>query len=589
MLKRDPHSCWEPGAAQIAHIDFHLDVNFDKRTLSGWADYRFTQPIGAVLKLDTNEIAIEEVVSVQEPTRVMKWTFSESSFKGREMAITGAEGLSKLRIVFASSPEAAALQWMDPAQTADKRHPYMYSQCQSILARSVFPCQDTPAVRFTYTAAIRVPGGMTAVMAATQQEVTLEEGGTVCHFHMRHPIPSYLFAIAVGDIVAEPIGLRSRVCAEPSIVKGAAWEFAEVDRMIEGASGLFGEYIWDRFDLLVMPPSFPFGGMENPTLTFLTPTLIAGDRSLVSVVAHELAHSWTGNLVTNATWEDFWLNEGWTVYAERRIVERLYGTELANLQAVNGRNDLLEAFKNFKTTPEFTKLKNDLEGVDPDEVFSTVPYEKGFLLLVAIEKVVGREIFDKFIRKYIETFAFTSITTLDFLDFLNKELPTVKDKVDLHRWIYEPGLPDDAPVFKSSMIDEVRKLRERWDTGDRDLKSAIAAWNVDQKTLFLDELKMPLSQTDCEILEYMFDTETTKNSEILLLWFRIAIESSYAKAYPAIREFLGIVGRGKYLKPLYRAMHANLSTREMAKQMFEEFKDRYHSMGRAAVSRILAG
>jgi leukotriene A-4 hydrolase/aminopeptidase len=588
MVNRDPHSCWEPQSAQIEHIDFHLDISFDKHILSGWADYRFTQPIGDVLKLDTNELQIEEIVSIDEPARAMKWVFGDASFKGREMAITGAQGLTRLRIVFATSPQAASLQWLEPSQTADKRHPYMFSQCQSILARSVFPCQDTPAVRFTYTAELRVPTGMTAVMAAHQKEIQLEDGCSVCHFSMPHPIPSYLFALAAGNIVAEPIGKRSRVCAEPSVVKQAAREFAEVDRMIDGASELFGEYIWDRFDLLVMPPSFPFGGMENPTLTFLTPTLIAGDRSLVSVVAHELAHSWTGNLVTNATWEDFWLNEGWTVYAERRIVERIYSPELANLQAVNGRNDLLDAFKNFAKTPELTKLKTDLEGLDPDEVFSTVPYEKGFLLLVEIEQAVGRETFDKFIRKYIQTFAFTSITTTDFLNFLHKELPTVKDKVDLDQWIYGPGLPDSAPVFHSSLIDEVRAVRERWNRGERDLKTAVSKWNVDQKGLFLDELPTPLSQADCESLEYLFETETTKNCEILLSWFRIAIASSYAKAFPAVREFLGVVGRGKYLKPLYRAMHTNPVTREMARQMFEEFKDRYHSMGRSAVQRILA-
>ncbi|RPH92146.1 M1 family peptidase, partial [candidate division KSB1 bacterium] len=327
-------------------------------------------------------------------------------------------------------------------------------------------------------------------------------------------------------------------------------------------------------------------GMENPTLTFLTPTLMAGDRSLVAVVAHELAHSWTGNLVTNATWEDFWLNEGWTVYAERRILERLYGIEFTHLQAVSGRNDLRAAFKNFGEDSPYTKLKTDLTGIDPDEVFSSVPYEKGFLFIVAVERAVGREAFDGFIRSYIRNFKFSSITTSQFVEYLTKQLPDAAKKVDLNRWIHEPGLPDSAPEFASGMIDDVRNVRVRWDQGERDLRAAVAHWNTHQIVLFLEELPTRLPEADCAALDNLWVAQT-KNCEILLPFYCIAAGSSYRKVFPAIRDFLSTIGRGKYLKPLYRTLHENPETRALACELFEEYKDRYHSVGRLAVQRIL--
>jgi leukotriene-A4 hydrolase len=563
-------------------------VDFERHVLSGWAEYHFSALLGDTLRLDTRGIELDRIKPLKAPTRRVEWSLGEADYLGRMLTIAGTKGLDSLVIHFRTSPDAPALQWLDPEQTAGGKHPYLYSQCQPILARSVFPCQDTPAVRFTYDAALHIPRELSAVMAAAGLGTESENGKKICRFHMRHPVPSYLFALAVGNIARERIGARSEVFAEPEIIKAAAWEFAEVDRMIEGAEQLFGRYIWDRFDLLVMPPSFPLGGMENPTLTFLTPTLLAGDRSLVNVVTHELAHSWTGNLVTNATWEDFWLNEGWTVYAERRILEHLHGTEFANLQAVNGGNDLLDAIRNFGDKQEYTKLKPDLGGLDPDDVYSSVPYEKGFLLLVEIERVVGREVFDRFIRSYIADFQFTSITTSQFVEYLTKRLPEVAATVNLDRWICEPGLPDSAPVFTSHLIDEVRDARRRWDGGDRNLDATVRAFSVDQKVLFLEELPRQQSIEDCRHIERTFDIAAARNCEILLPWYCIAAASGYEPVYGAIRELLGSVGRGKYLKPLYRALHGNPATRAMARELFERFAHRYHSVARAAVQRILA-
>jgi len=586
MAQRDPHSSWSPEKPRIKHIDFDLHVDFSKKVLRGSADYQFDRPLESAFQLDTRDLS---VVRISTPDgKELKWSRGDATFLGRVLTIHDTRGLSGLRIQYETSPDAAALQWLDAEQTAGKRHPFMFSQCQAILARSVFACQDSPGVRFTYAAKLHVPRGLSAVMAAIARGSHQEGNETVFEFDMHHPIPSYLFALAVGNITSASIGKRSRVFAEPESVKQAAWEFADVDRMIEGAEGLFGKYIWEEFNLLVMPPSFPYGGMENPTLTFLTPTVIAGDRSLVSVVAHELAHSWTGNLVTNASWEDFWLNEGWTVYAERRILERLFGTEFANLQAANGRTSLTKAFEVFGgPTSPLTKLKTDQEGVDPDDVFSVVPYEKGFLFLTAIERAVGREAFEQFIQAYIHDFAFKSLFTEQFVEYLDAKLPQARRAVNFDAWIHSPGLPGDAAAFSSHLIDEVREAQQQWTAGKRDLASVIAKWTVDQKTLFLDELPEKQSSAELFVIERLFDVEHTQNSEILVPWFTLAAANTYRKSFPAIREFLGVVGRGKFLRPLYRALHQNPETSDWAKELFAEFKDRYHSVGRNAVARIL--
>ena len=586
MSQRDPHSSWDAGSPRIRHIDFDLRVDFGRKILSGTATYHFDRPLGDELVLDTRNLQIEKIHTVEG--RDLKWKLDDPTFLGQVLTVHGTAGQSDLVFRYATSPESAALQWLDPEQTAGKRHPFMFSQCQAILARSVFACQDTPSVRFTYTAKLRVPQGLTATMAALDKGKTSDGDSTVFKFEMPHPIPSYLFALAVGNIVTAPIGKRSRVFAEPETVEQAAWEFADVDKMIEGTEALFGKYIWDEFNLLVMPPSFPYGGMENPTMTYLTPTLIAGDRSLVSVVAHELAHSWTGNLVTNATWEDFWLNEGWTVYAERRIIERIYGSEFANLQAANGRTTLMKAFENLGGADSpFTKLKTDQKGVDPDDVFSSVPYEKGFLFLTAIERAVGRDVFDRFILSYIHDHAFMSLFTDQFVQYLDAKLPQARSKVKFEDWIDQPGLPGGAPEFSSQLIEAVRDVQKQWQTGERYFQEKISGWTVDQKILFLDELPVKQTRQDCAVLEKLFDIEHSGNSEILVPWYAIAAGSSYEKTYPAIHAFLGKVGRGKYLRPLYRALHQNPATKHLAREWFEEFKDRYHSVGRNAVARIL--
>ncbi|MBU1707501.1 M1 family metallopeptidase [bacterium] len=587
MTRPDPHSCWIPEDGTIKHIHFHLTADFKRRIFFGFAIYDFDKPLSDTLSLDTRKLNIKSVASTDSPEQKYEWKLEDETSLGQTLTISGVRGLRALTIHFSTSPDSDALQWLDPEQTAGKQHPYVLSQCQAILARSVFPCQDSPGVRFTYDVELTVPKGFKAVMGSESLGSEETEQGTLWRFHMKHAIPSYLFALAIGNIASEKIGKKTWIYAEPEILKDAAWEFTGVDRMLECAEAIFGEYVWDRFDLLVMPPSFPYGGMENPTLTFLTPTVIAGDRSLVNVVTHELAHSWTGNLVTNATWEDFWLNEGWTVWAERRILERLEGEESAHLYSVNGRHALDEAIADFGKDSPLTRLKTDLKGHDPDDVYSQIPYEKGYLFLVAVERAVGRNKFDDFVKKYIDRFKFQSLTTDAFLQFLKKELPEAFDKVDVETWVHGTGLPADVPAFQSKLIDDVMDVVRKWKAGQRDIKQAVKSWDVTQKRLFLNELPLKLSHEEISTLDKLFNLADSRNSELKVPWLCMAAASSYKPAYGIIREFLGEVGRGKFLKPLYKALHENPDTKKLAAQIFDEVKDGYHHLSRVAIERIL--
>jgi hypothetical protein len=416
-----------------------------------------------------------------------------------------------------------------------------------------------------------------------------EDGCFVWRFTMPQPIPTYLLALAVGNLDRRDLGDRSCVYAEPETVEKAAWEFAEVDGMIRSAEKLFGPYEWERFDLLVMPPAFPYGGMENPRLTFLTPTLIAGDRSQVNVVAHELAHSWTGNLVTNATMDDFWLNEGFTVYSERRILEEVYGREYADLQAVVRRNALQENLDQFGPDSPYTRLRNDLAGIDPDEIYSLVPYEKGAQFVLLLEDAVGRERFDGFLLKYIHTFHFQSITTDEFLAFLEHELPGVYESVQGPSWVDGSGMPDNELPVASPRVDRVRELARGWSDGARPAEDAGEEWSATEWQLYLQDLPRELPEGDCRWLDETFGLTRLGNYEVLVEWLTIAAASAYEPALPRVREVLTEVGRMKYLKPLYRALMRHEETARLAREIYADVQASYHPLSRGSVEGIIAG
>ena len=590
MSRRDPHSFSDLDQGRVISMDLDLNVDFATSRIEGKATCELVAPAAGPLDLDTRDLEIKNVTDAAG--KRLEWELAEQDdVLGTCLRIQLPAGTASLTIDYATSPAASALQWLEPAQTDGGKHPYLFSQCQAIHARSVIPCQDSPLARFTFTAKMTVPEDLTVVMAAAPGEA--RSGGTsgtrTFSFEMPQSIPPYLFAFAVGNIVSEDLGPRSRVYTEPETMAKAAWEFADVDKMLTAAEEVFGPYLWDRFDFLVMPGSFPYGGMENPRLTFLTPTLLAGDRSLINVLAHELAHSWTGNLVTNATMDDFWLNEGFTVWAERRILENLEGEEAKSLAAAIGRNGLTEAMRSFGMDSPFTRLETDSKGSDPDEFYSLVPYEKGYLFVALMEQTAGREKFDAFIKKYIKHFSFTSITTAQFEEFLDAELPGLAAQVDSEQWIHQAGLPANAPTFTSDQLEMLENLAKGWSDGARPDVEKARGWSPEDWQIFLQALPRALPEADCAWLDENFDLTGQGNSEILCNWLLIAAGSGYEPVYDRVRSFLGEVGRMKYLKPLYTTLHEGEKTREMAKEAFAANAGGYHPIARGGIERILAG
>ena len=589
MKRPDPHSYADPTQGVITHLDLDLNVDFNTRRITGTAGYKLAEATSGPLDLDTRDLEITAATAADG--RPLDWDLAPADeVLGSRLRVVLPAGTESFKVDFLTSPGASALQWLEPTQTAGGKHPYVFTQCQAIHARSVIPCQDSPVTRFTFACKMTVPEDLTVVMAAGPGDAPTapQDGQRTFNFTMPQSIPPYLFAFAVGNITGKDLGPRSTVYTEPEMLEKSAWEFAEVDAMIQRSEEIFGDYLWDRFDFLVMPPSFPYGGMENPRLTFLTPTLLAGDRSLVNVLAHELAHSWTGNLVTNASINDFWLNEGFTVWAERRILENMNGLEAKSLSAAIGRNGLMAALESFGMDSEFTKLNINGEGSHPDDFYSLVPYEKGFLFVALLEEAAGREKFDAFVKKYIKHFSFTSITTAQFEEFLEQELPGLADKVGARQWIHEPGLPDNAPVFTSARLEKLENLGKGWSDGVRPEVAEAEGWSAEDWQIFLQAMPKALPEADCDWLDRNFKLTEQGNCEILCNWLVIAAGSGYEPAYPRCESFLGEVGRMKYLKPLFTALHGNEKSRELAKKIFAANAEGYHPIARMGIEKIVA-
>jgi aminopeptidase N len=587
MHRPDPHSHYDGAQPKARRLRLKLDVDFAAKRLDGEVVLEFGRPVAGPLDLDTKGL---EILSVQVPgLGPIPWELGEAdAILGRRLRLQMPEGAQEALIAYRTGSEAMALQWLEPEQTEGKRAPYLFSQCQQIHARTMVPCQDTPVVRVAYQAEVTVPEGLTAVMSAGPTGDEALGGGRHCfRFAMPQPIPSYLLALAVGRLEARDLSPRARVWAEPETVEAAAWEFAGVEDMIQKAEGLFGTYPWDRYDMLVLPPSFPYGGMENPRMTFLTPTLLAGDRSLVDVVAHELAHSWTGNLVTNASMEHFWLNEGFTVWAERRILRILHGGDAAALGWAMGQKALEDSLERFRDQPNLTVLRMHLEGIDPDDAFSSIPYEKGARLVAALEQEVGEERFLRFIRDYMDAFRFTSLTTEQFCAFVEAKLPGALEAVNAHAYLDEPGLPDTAPVFRSQQLDALTALAEGWAGGGRPNPQQIAAWKPSELQVYLQKLPRELSQADCAWLDGHLQLMGRGNHEILVEWLTLAAAADYEPAFPRIREVLLRVGRMKYLRPLYGALGVTPRTRALAREIFAAAGPGYHGLSRRVVQSVL--
>jgi aminopeptidase N len=593
----DRHTLANPGLVRAPHLDLDLTVDFEHKELRGTAILDVLRQPGASpatpLWLDTRGLTFGEVGLRAAKTG----PFAPARFEvgptdpilGTRLAIALSPEAQQVRIVYRSSPSASALQWLDPSLTAGKVRPFLFTQSQAIHARSWIPLQDSPGSRITYSATVRVPHGLTAVMAADSQVTPESARQGVFRFAMPQPIPTYLIALAAGDLAFRSLGPRTGIWAEPGVIDAAAHEFGDVEAMIGSIEKRFGPYRWGRYDILVLPPSFPFGGMENPKLTFATPTILAGDRSLVSLIAHELAHSWSGNLVTNATWRDFWLNEGFTTYLERRIVEDLYGSDRADMESVLGVLELREELREKPSKDQ--ALHIDLTGRDPDDGMTRIPYEKGALFLRTLEKAYGRERFDVFLRSYFDRFAFQSITTADFVAYLKDHLLREENEaraIDLTAWLEGSDLPAGVAEPKSARLEAIEVAARSWlneTIATKDLGAA--GWSTQEWLQFLRALPEHLPASRLVDLDAAFRLTERGNSEIAHAWLSIAIRNGYAPAAGRLESYLTSIGRRKLVMPLYKALLATPGGRERALALYAKARPGYHPITAESIDRLL--
>lgn len=583
------HSFAKPNEAVVKHLTWDVEVSFDEKVINGTATYNIEAAKGAErIILDAHNLNIKSVMVDGNPTKEW-WLGEEQKFMGQALEIKISDSTETISIEYNTNPDAEALQWLNPQQTAGKEHPFLFTQSQAILARTWIPCQDSPGIRYTYDATVKVPSGLMALMSASNP--TEVDSSGVYTFKMEQPIPSYLMALSVGNLEFKSIGAETGVYAEPSVVEAAAYEFGDMQKMLESAENMYGDYAWERYDVIVLPPSFPFGGMENPRLTFATPTILAGDRSLTSLVAHELAHSWSGNLVTNSTWNDFWLNEGFTVYFERRIMEDVYGKDYANMLALLGWQDLQEDVDRLVEKPEDTHLKLDLKGRNPDDGMTDIAYEKGYFFLRTLEENVGRENFDKFLNQHFSENAFKTITTEKFLENLKAQLldgdQAKYDALRIEEWVYQPGIPANVAEVESPLFAQVEQQVDTFMQGAKPSALDTAGWTTHQWLHFLRNLPDSISTDQMASLDKAFGFTQTGNSEIAAVWFVTAIEHDYTPANSAIEEFLIQVGRRKFLTPIYSALAQADPSLERPTEIYKKARPNYHSVSTNTLDDLL--
>ncbi len=589
----DQHTYANLNDVVTTHVYLDLAIDFDHKQLQGFAEHTLKWKDGKArtLVLDTRDLDIHNVMYKDAAGKWHPAKFSlaeRDAVKGAKLTIRFAGQAEKVRVYYNSRPEASGLQWLTPEQTASKTLPFMYSQSQAIHARSWIPIQDTPGMRVTYSARIHTPENVRAVMSADNSDALYKDGDY--HFDMPQAISPYLIAIGAGNLEYKAMSKQTGIFAEPTILDASVSEFADTQSMIDTTNALFGDYAWGRYDLLMLPPSFPFGGMENPRLSFITPTVVAGDKSLVSLIAHELAHSWSGNLVTNGTWEDLWLNEGFTSYVENRIMEEVYGRERAVMEQSLGVADLRGELPTLEQGD--TRLKVELNGRDPDDAFSQVPYVKGQLLLIYLEEKFGREKFDPFVKGYFKAFSFQSLTTAEFIDYLNANLlekyPGVVSLEKVKEWIFQPGLPADAPNPVSDVFNKVNAETAAWLKGDKALAELpTAAWTVHEWLHFINNLPRDLALDKMAELDGQFGLTASRNAEVAFAWFMLAVGNGYQPIYPALEQHLVGIGRRKLIVPLYKSLISN-GKKEWAQGVYQKARPGYHPLAQGTLDDLLA-
>lgn len=588
-LPHDPHSYAKPDEARVLNVSLDLRADFDRKVLAG------TCTLTIAARDDVREIVLDvkglNVGIVSGNGQTLPFTIGASDGERGAPMTVQLNGAREITIVYETSPDADALQWLTPAQTASGK-PFLFSQGQSILTRTWAPTQDSPGIRQTYDVRLVVPEGLTAVMSAEMLTPGGEpaENGRAFRFRMRHPVPIYLMSLAVGDLVFGAVSARTGVWTEPSVLERGLYECADMEAMMRTVEALYGPYRWGRYDVLILPPSFPFGGMENPRLTFLTPTFLAGDRSLVSLIAHELAHSWSGNLVTNAVWADGWLNEGFTTYIEGRVTEALYGAERADMARVLDWAGIQEA---IRTIPADSQRLHLVGERGADESNSSIVYDKGALFLRTVERIMGRQRFDAYLRSYFDRYAFQPMTTQKFLaDFRERAVrgdAALEQDLQLDAWAYEPGLPSNAQAPHSDAFDRVDAAVAAFNAGGAPDAALWDGWVTQERQRFLQTLPRQITRARLDQLETAFHLNATGNSEVLFNWLELVVANHYDPGVESLTHFLSSQGRGKFVRPLYRGLMAQGDWgRPIARRIYAQARPMYHPIVANAVDRIVA-
>jgi aminopeptidase N len=595
-IQKDTHTHSNCDEVRTIHLHLDLDVNFKEKTIYGVARHQISKHSCDTMIFDIKELKIKEVTLGSNKETPTNYAIGESdALLGQALSVKIDSNTTQVNIYYRTTKNTEALDWLSPELTTGGKYPYMYTQGQAILTRSWIPIQDTPMNRITYSADVRVPKGLLAIMSAANPIKKNQSG--IYHFEMKQRIPAYLIALAVGDMKYTSLGNKCGVYSEPELAEACRYEFADLSKMMDAAESIYGEYRWDQYDLAVLPYSFPFGGMENPRLTFANPTLLAGDRSLTSVIAHELAHSWSGNLVTNATWNDFWLNEGFTVYFENRIMEALYGEEHAAILALIEFQDLEAELERMKSSehPEDTRLKLNLENRNPDDGMTDIAYIKGAFFLRTLEAAAGREQFDTFIKEYFDTHAFKTITTEEFIVYLNTHLlEPFNIPFNTNEWIYETGLPDNCIRLNSDRLNQMIAFANR-------INSEQTIFNGKYKNLkrgdfisqewqtFIRSLNPSISTKLMNEIDAQLKFSTDGNPALKSDWFCLSVKSGNKSMRPAAKKYLNKIGRRWYIECIYQACKDSKDPDDLkwAKNVFSTAQNNYHFVSKNTIRDIL--